>query len=155
TQRPNSSAIRRSRLVARRRASRSVVSSPASEDEKMKKEVVKNIPIVTAKDASGQPVAPLSLAIKAGEFVFVAGMTQIDPSKGKMVVGDIETQTRRVLDNGKFVLETAGSSLDRVVKATVYCTNAGYFDRVNVVYRQCFPVEPPTRTFVNVGSWPH
>jgi len=121
----------------------------------VKKEVVKNIPIVTAKDAAGQPVAPLSLAIKAGDFVFVAGMPPIDPTNGKMVRGDIETQTRRVLENVKLVLGTAGTSLDKVVKATVYCTNVGYFDRVNVIYRQYFPVEPPTRTFVNVGSWPH
>ena len=121
----------------------------------MKKEVVRNIPIVTAKNAEGQPIAPLSLAIKAGNFVFVAGMPPIDPSNGKMVRGDIETQTKRVLDNVKMVLETAGSSLDKVVKATVFCTNAGYFDRVNAIYRQYFPVDPPTRTFVNVGSWPH
>ena len=121
----------------------------------MEKEVVKGIPINLAKDSQGRPVAPLSLAMRAGDFVFVSGMPPIDPDTGKMVRRDIETQTKRVIENVKLALETAGTTLDRVVKVTLYCTNSGYFDRVNEVYRTYFQSDPPTRTFVTVGSWPH
>lgn len=121
----------------------------------MKKEVVRNIPMAEMKDASGRPLVPLSKAVKAGGFVFVAGMPPIDPATGSMVRGDIETQTRRVLENLKLVLAEAGSSLDQVVKTTVFCTNVAYFDVVNAIYRDYFRNDPPARTFVTVGSWPH
>jgi reactive intermediate/imine deaminase len=121
----------------------------------VEKEVVTGIPFARREDAQGRPIAPLSLAIKAGGFVFTSGMPPTDPATGKIVRGDIETQARRSLENTKIVLEAAGTSLARVVKVTVYCTNAAHFDRVNEIYRTYFPTDPPTRTFVNVGSWPH
>ncbi len=121
----------------------------------MKKEIVKNVPIAEIKDASGKPLVPISKAVKAGGFVFVSGTTPQDPTTGKMVRGDIEVQTRRVLENMKLVLEAAGSNLDKVVKTTLFATNAAYVDRINVFYREYLPGDPPARTFVNVGSWPH
>jgi 2-iminobutanoate/2-iminopropanoate deaminase len=120
----------------------------------MKKEVVK-VPIVDAKDASGKPLVPLSRAVKAGGFVFVAGIPPHDPATGQMVRGDIETQATRVLENLKLTLEASGSSLDKVVKTTVFCTNAAYFNVFNDIYRKYFPTDAPARTFVTVGSWPH
>jgi len=108
-----------------------------------------------ARPASlGGQAVPLSAAVKAGDFVFVSGQTPRDPKTGDFVQGDIQVQTRQVLENVKAVLEAAGSSLDKVVKATVYCSNSGYFNKVNEIYRQYFPSEPPARTFVTVGSWP-
>ena len=97
---------------------------------------------------------PLSPAVKANGFVFVSGMPPLDPDTGEMMRGDIATQTRWSLEAMKRILETAGSSLDRVVKVVVYIANAAYFPTVNQVYAEYFPTDPPARTFVTVGSWP-
>ena len=97
---------------------------------------------------------PLSPAVKANGFVFVSGQPPLDATTGELVGGDIEAQTRASLDNVKLCLETAGSSLDKVVKCNVYVTNIAYYDRVNAVYAEYFPTEPPARTFAAVASWP-
>ena len=69
--------------------------------------------------------------------------------------GDIRVQARRCLENLKLCLAAAGTSLENVVKVTVYVTNAAWFGTFNEIYREYFPEDPPTRTFVTVGSWPH
>lgn len=97
---------------------------------------------------------PLSIVTRGGGLVFVSGLPPIDPATGAMVEGDIRVQTRQVLSNVAAALEAAGSSVDKVLKVTVYCTNAGYFEQVNTVYREMFAAAPPARTFVAVGSWP-
>jgi 2-iminobutanoate/2-iminopropanoate deaminase len=97
---------------------------------------------------------PLSPAVKAGDFVFVSGMPPIDRTTGEMIEGDVKAQTRQVLENVKACLEAAGSSLDKVVKCTVYAANAGYFGAINEIYGEYFPHDPPARTFAAVGSWP-
>lgn len=97
---------------------------------------------------------PLSAAVRAGDFVFVSGLPPIDQKTGELVRGDIVTQAEQVLENVKAALEAAGSSLDKVVKVTVFITNAAYFDRVNQVYARYFPHQPPARSFVTIGSWP-
>jgi len=97
---------------------------------------------------------PLSAAIKANGFVFVSGLPPMDPATGAFVKGDVVAQAERSLANVKLVLESAGSSLDKVCKVTVFASNAGYFKAINEVYRRYFPHEPPARTFVAVGSWP-
>jgi 2-iminobutanoate/2-iminopropanoate deaminase len=86
---------------------------------------------------------PLSAAVKANGFVFVSGLPPIDRRTGKIERASIDRQTELVLENVKAALEAAGSSLDKVVKCTVFCANAGYF-----------PHQPPARTFCAVGSWP-
>lgn len=97
---------------------------------------------------------PLSPVVKAGGFVFVSGQPPLDPKTGELIKGDIRIQTRYVLENLKLCLETAGSSLEKVVKCNVYCTNIAYYDTVNEIYAEYFPVDPPARTFVAVASWP-
>lgn len=97
---------------------------------------------------------PLSAAVRAGDFVFVSGLPPIDQKTGELVRGDIVTQTEHVLENVKAALEAAGSSLDKVVKVTLFITNAAYFNRVNEVYARYFPHQPPARSFVTIGSWP-
>ena len=118
----------------------------------LQKQIVR-LPGSPATPAPG--AAPLSPAIRAGDFVFVSGQPPRDPKTGEMVSGDIKAQTRQVLENVKALVEAAGSSMDKVVNATVYCSNSAYFAQVNEVYRTYFPADaPPTRTFVTVGSWP-
>lgn len=97
---------------------------------------------------------PLSLATRGNGFVFVSGLPPVDLKTGELVRGDIEAQTRASLEAVKAVLEAAGSSLEKVLKCTVYAVNAGQYDRVNAAYAAFFPAEPPARTFVTVGSWP-
>jgi 2-iminobutanoate/2-iminopropanoate deaminase len=97
---------------------------------------------------------PLSAAVKANGFVFVSGLPPIDRRTGKIERASIDRQTELVLENVKAALEAAGSSLDKVVKCTVFCANAGYFNAVNTIYARYFPHQPPARTFCAVGSWP-
>lgn len=92
--------------------------------------------------------------VRAGPFVFVSGMPPIDRATGEIESADIPRQMELVLDNVKACLEAAGTSLDKVVKCTLFISNAAYFDKVNEVYRRAFPHEAPARTFVAVGSWP-
>ncbi len=117
----------------------------------MEKQVVE-IPGVT--DSPDRYRAPLSSVVRAGDFLFVSGMPPKDYETGDMFSGDIETQTRKVLDNLKMVLEASGSSLDKVVKTTVFSANVAYFGLINEIYREYFPKDFPARSFVTVGSWP-
>lgn len=96
-------------------------------------------------------VAPYSQAIRVGDFVFTAGQLAIDPATGKLVEGGIEEQTRQVLRNITAVLEAAGSSLDKVVKTTVFLKDMGDFKAMNEVYSQFFANEPPARSTVEAS----
>lgn len=101
------------------------------------------------------PVGPYSQAIVAGGFVFASGQIPLDPATGKLVEGEIEAQAARVLDNLRAVLEAAGSSLDRVVRASVYLVDLAVFPRMNAVYGRYFTAEPkPARTTVQVAALP-
>jgi 2-iminobutanoate/2-iminopropanoate deaminase len=117
----------------------------------MTKEVVR-VPVVSeALDKAG---IPLSAAIKAGGFVFVSGTPPMDLKKGTLVPGDVATQTEACLEGLKVTLEAAGSSLEKVVKVTVYASNSAYYGTINKIYARYFPTQPPARTFVTVASWP-
>ena len=93
------------------------------------------------------PVVPLSSAVRAGDFIFLSGQVPFGPD-GALVGGDIETQTRQVLDNIAAALEQAGASLDDVVKTTIWLTDRNDFVRFNAVYAQYFPHLPPARSCV-------
>ena len=117
----------------------------------MTKEVVR-VPVMS--EALEKAGIPLSAAIIAGGFVFVSGTPPIDPETGTLVPGDIATQTEACLQGLKATLDAAGSSLDKVVKVTVYASNSAYYGTINEVYARHFSKEPPARTFVAVASWP-
>jgi 2-iminobutanoate/2-iminopropanoate deaminase len=106
-------------------------------------------------DKAPAAIGPYSQAIKAGNLLYTAGQVGLDPQAGKLVEGGITEQTRRALENIKAILEAAGTSLDRVVKSTVFLTDMGNFAAMNEVYRQYFgEAAPPARTTVQVAGLP-
>lgn len=96
---------------------------------------------------------PYSHAIKAAGLVFTAGQLAIDPETGK-VAGDAETQARQTLTNIKHVLEAAGTSLDRVIKVTVFATKLEYFADLAKVYTDFFNEPFPARSGMEVSRLP-
>jgi 2-iminobutanoate/2-iminopropanoate deaminase len=117
----------------------------------MKKEVIE-VPVLSA--AVRALGVPLSLVTKAAGQVFVSGTPPLDVLTGKLVKGDIETQTEASLKALKHCLEAAGTSLDNVVMVRIYAVNSGFYNAINRVYAKHFPENPPSRTFVPVASWP-
>ncbi len=111
----------------------------------MKREVI-------ATEKAPAAVGPYSQAIRVGDFVFTAGQLAIDPATGKLAEGGIEEQTRQVLRNIAAVLEAAGSSLDKVVKTTVFLKDMSDFKAMNQVYGEFFAGEPPARLTVEVAD---
>lgn len=99
-------------------------------------------------------IGPYSQAIKAGGFIFVSGQVALDPATGKIVEGDVSAQTERTLENLKAIVEAAGSSLDRALKATVFLKDLRDFAAMNEVYKRYFPSNPPARATVEVARLP-
>lgn len=100
-------------------------------------------------DKAPIPTSPYSQAIRAGDFVFVAGTTPLNPQTATMPE-TIEEQTAQVLDNIRAILEAAGATLDDVVKTTVHLSDLSLFERYNSVYATYFNDPKPVRT--TVGS---
>ncbi|MER8376648.1 RidA family protein [Mesorhizobium sp. M1406] len=117
----------------------------------MKKEVIE-VPVLSA--AVRTLGVPLSLVTRAAGLVFVSGTPPLDIATGRLVKGDIETQTEASLKALKHCLEAAGISLDNVVMVRIYAVNSGFYNAINRVYARHFPENPPSRTFVPVASWP-
>lgn len=105
-------------------------------------------------DRAPKAIGPYEQAIKVDGFVFTAGQIPIDPKTGNIVEGGIAAQTRWVLENLKAVLEAAGSSLDRVIKATVFLKNMADFAAMNEVYAEYLGGCKPARSTVAVVELP-
>lgn len=105
-------------------------------------------------DKAPAAIGPYSQAIRAGGFVFVSGQIPIDPATGEFVAGGIGEQTERVLRNLSAVLEAAGSSLDKVVKTTVFLADMKEFAGMNEVYAKFFTGAPPARATVAAAGLP-
>jgi|SRR5579862_2590680 len=99
-------------------------------------------------------IGPYSQAIKANGFVFVSGQVAIDPVTNTLVSGDIAFQTDRVLKNVSGILQAAGTSLDKVVRSTVFLKNMNDFAAMNEVYGKFFTAAPPARSTVEVARLP-
>jgi 2-iminobutanoate/2-iminopropanoate deaminase len=99
-------------------------------------------------------IGPYSQAIKAGGLVFAAGQIPLDPATGQMVSGDVQAQTERVLENIRAVLAAAGTSLEAVVKTTVFLKSMDDFAAMNEVYARYFTGAAPARSTVAVADLP-
>jgi 2-iminobutanoate/2-iminopropanoate deaminase len=112
---------------------------------------------VISTSSAPNAVGPYSQAIRGGNFLFTAGQIGLDPGTQQMVSGGIKEQTTRVLENLKAILEAAGTSLDRVVKATVYLKDMNDFAAMNAVYGSYLAPEgkgAPARTTIEAARLP-
>jgi 2-iminobutanoate/2-iminopropanoate deaminase len=109
---------------------------------------------IIATDKAPRAIGPYSQAVKANGFIFTAGQVAFHPGTGQIVEGDVASQTERVLENLRAVVEAAGSSLDRAVKATVYLKDMGDFAAMNEVYARYFATNPPARSTVEAARLP-
>lgn len=105
-------------------------------------------------DKAPSAVGPYSQGIALGDLVFISGQIPLDPVTGEVVTGGIEAQVRRCLDNLMAVLAAAGSEAGLVLKTTIFLTNMTDFSKMNAIYAEYFPSEPPARSCVAVSALP-
>ena len=113
----------------------------------MEKKIVKT-------DTAPKPVGPYSQAVICGGFVFCSGQIALEPGTGVLVDRNVESETARVMENLRAVLEAAGSSLANVVKTTIFLRDIGDFAKVNEVYGSFFEANPPSRSTIQVAALP-
>ncbi len=113
----------------------------------MKKQII-------TTDKAPKAIGPYSAAVRVGSFVYTAGQIGIDPATGEVVPGGIEAETRQALTNLKHILEAAGTSLEHVVKTTVFLRDINDFARMNAVYAEFFTANPPARSAVQAAALP-
>ena len=109
---------------------------------------------VVHTDKAPAAIGPYSQAVRTEMMVYTAGQIGLDPATMEIVGGGIETETRQVLNNLKQVLETANSGLNYVVKTTVFLRDMADFPKMNAVYAEFFPENPPARSTVAVKTLP-
>jgi len=110
---------------------------------------------IISTDQAPAAIGPYSQGVVAeGSLIFTAGQIPINPKTGELVRGDIQTQSRQVLDNLKAVLEASGAGLENVVKTTVFLSDMNDFAAMNEIYAEYFPQNPPARSAVQVARLP-
>ncbi len=101
------------------------------------------------------PIGPYSQAVLVGNTLYTSGQIAINPVNGELVLTDIETETKQVMENMKAVLEEAGMGFGDVVKSTIFISNMNNFAKINGVYAQYFnEAEAPARETVEVACLP-
>jgi len=109
---------------------------------------------VIATKEGPQAIGPYSQAIRVNGFIFVSGQVAIDPANQQFIAGDIAAQTDRAIKNLAGILKAAGSSLEKVMRATVFLKNMNDFAAMNEVYGKYFSSAPPARSTVEVARLP-
>jgi 2-iminobutanoate/2-iminopropanoate deaminase len=105
-------------------------------------------------DKAPAAIGPYSVGIRSGELVFVSGTLGVDPETGEFAPGGVKAETRQALLNISNILESGGSSLERVLKTTVFMKDLGEFPEMNEVYGGFFPHDPPARSTIQVAALP-
>ena len=106
-------------------------------------------------DQAPAPVGAYNQATIANGTLYVSGQIALDPVSGDLLTGDIKTETRRVMDNLKAIVEAAGSSMEQVLKCEVFVSDMENFGRINTVYAEYFDEETaPARALVQVANLP-
>lgn len=118
------------------------------------KESAATVKQIIQTESAPQAIGPYSQAIKVNGFVFASGQIPINPATGQFVEGGIAEQTEQVMKNVSAVLEAAGSSLQQVVKTTVFLADMGEFVAMNEVYGRYFSDAPPARATVQAARLP-
>ena len=110
---------------------------------------------IVRTDKAPLPVGPYNQAVVINGLVFTAGQIAIDPATNQLLPGDVETQTRLVMENLGALLNAAGASLERVIKTTIFLKDMNDFPRVNAVYGSFFEAaNAPARSTVEVSRLP-
>ena len=109
---------------------------------------------IVSTEQAPKAIGPYSQAVIHNGLAFLSGQIPLDPATGQLTGGDIAAQTARVLDNIKGVLAACGSSLDRVLKTTVFLKDMGEFAKMNEVYARYFTGDPPARSTVEAARLP-
>jgi len=109
---------------------------------------------VIATAQAPQAIGPYSQAIRAQGLIFTSGQIAIDPATQQVIPGDISAQTDRVLKNLAAILQASGSTLEKVLRCTVFLKNMGDFGAMNEIYGRYFKQAPPARSTVEVARLP-
>lgn len=109
---------------------------------------------VVVTERAPQPVGPYSQAVIEGDLIFVAGQGPINPETGTLELGDARSETKRVFENVRAILQAAGSSLEHVIKCNVYLKDINDFAAMNEVYATFFTAPFPARTTIQAAALP-
>ena len=109
---------------------------------------------IISTDKAPSAIGPYSQAVWAGDFLFASGQVPVIPETGELISQDVQEQAHQALKNVKAILETAGLTMDNVVKATVFTKNMDNFSKINEVYAQYFSTPYPARSCVEVARLP-
>lgn len=109
---------------------------------------------IITSDKAPKAIGPYSVANVIGNMVFTSGQLGLDPASGNIVSGGIDAETRQALTNIQNVLASSGSGLDLVVKTTVFLKDMADFSKMNAIYAEFFPSNPPARSTIQVAALP-
>lgn len=101
-----------------------------------------------------EPIGPYSQAIRYNDTVYVSGQIALDPKSGELINGSLEIETRQVLKNLEAILSASGSSINNVIKCSIFITDMASFGEINTIYGEYFTANPPARETVEVSGLP-
>lgn len=110
--------------------------------------------MIVSTPKAPKAIGPYSQAVVSSDLVFTSGQIPLDPETQQMVQGDVRVQAERVMENLAAVLAAAGTSFEKVVKATIFLADLNDFAAVNEVYGKRFVKDPPARSTVQVAALP-